>query len=113
MIQRIVLGALILLACMGGCLPLIELVISMGISYIFCDISPDVTYTWYSGIWHGLFFLPNWMWNGFKETLYKAEDYTNAYNVFWWIFSIGSTLFVLWLYNIPSIIKKMILSKFR
>lgn len=105
MIQRIILGTLVVLAFMGGCLPLVELAISMGFSYFLCDISPDITYTWYSGIWHGLFFLPNWMWNGFRDNLYKAENYTTAYNVLWWIFSIGSTLFVLWLYNIPDTIK--------
>ena len=104
MIQKIILFVLLLLACMGGCLPLVELVVSMLLSYFICDISPEVTYTWYSGIWHGLFFLPNWMWSGINGALYKAEDYTYAYNVLWWIFSVGSTLFVLLLYNIPKVL---------
>lgn len=105
MIQRIILGLLGLFAMFGGCLPLTELIVSMIISFFFCDISPDETYTWYSGIWHGVCFIPNWMFNGLKEDiLYKAVYYTNAYNFWHWTFSISSTTFVLWLYNIPNIL---------
>lgn len=107
MIQKIVLVLLTILAFMGGCLPLVELVISMVLSHFVCDISPETAYTWYSGIWHGLFFLPNWMWNGINGSLYKAENYTTAYNVLWWIFTISSTSFVLWLYDIPGTIKSL------
>lgn len=103
MTQKIILWLLILLAFCGGCLPLIEMAVSMGLSYFVCDISYGETYSWYSGIWHGLFFLPNWMWNGINDDiLYKAESYTSAYNFWWWLFSIISTLFVIWLYNIPK-----------
>lgn len=98
--QKIILFILVLFAIWGGCLPLVELVLSMIASYIFCNISPDTTYSWYEGIWHGLFFLPNWMWSGFGDRLYKAEYYTDAYNILWWIFSILTTSFIVWLYNI-------------
>ena|GEM_PF-4095025 len=54
--QKIILFILVLFAIWGGCLPLVELVLSMIASYIFCNISPDTTYSWYEGIWHGLFF---------------------------------------------------------
>ncbi len=54
--QKFILSVLVLFAIWGGCLPLIELVASMAVSYFFCDIDPDVTYSWYAGIWHGLFF---------------------------------------------------------
>lgn len=103
--QKFILSILTLLAISGGCLPLIELVTSMAVSYFFCDINPTQTYSWYAGIWHGLFFLPNWMWSGFGDKLYKAEYYTNAYNIFWWFFSILSTLFVAWLYDIVGTIR--------
>ena len=51
------------------------------------------------------FFFPNWMWSGFGDKLYKAEYYTNGYNIFWWFFSILSTLFVAWLYDIVGTIR--------
>lgn len=41
---------------------------------------------WYTpGIWHGLFFIPNLVKSWFGDTLFKAESYTLAYNVWWWI----------------------------
>lgn len=43
--QRLILGILIIFAFWGGCLPLIEMVVSMGLSYFVCDISPDETYS--------------------------------------------------------------------
>lgn len=117
MIQRLILGVLILLAFWGGCLPLVEMVASMGVSYFFCDISPEEAYSWYSGIWHGIFFLPNWMWNGINgDILYKANLYTSAYNFWWWCFSVITTIFVVWLYNIPKFIKlsiNAIIERFR
>ena len=80
-----------------------------GIKLLCIDISPDETYIWYSGIWHGIFFLPNWMWNGFNDDiLYKANYYTPAYNFWWWFFSIVTTLLIVWLYNIPKTIKMII-----
>ena len=111
--QKFILSVLVLFAIWGGCLPLIELVASMAVSYFFCDIDPDVTYSWYAGIWHGLFFLPNWMWNGFGDKLYKAEYYTDAYNIFWWLFSILSTLCVVWVYNIVGTIRTILSNHFK
>lgn len=62
--------------------------------WLFCDIEPDKSYSWYSGIWHGIFFLCNYVRSFFfdADALYKAEIYTTAYNVFYWIFSITSTI---------------------
>lgn len=60
--------------------------------WLLCDISPDTEYTWYSGIWHGLFFVANFIRSLFTDALYKAEIYTSAYNVFYWIFSVISVL---------------------
>ncbi len=72
--------------------------LSLVLSYLFmiflawwlCDIDPDKTYTWYSGIWHGLWFVPNLIRSWFGGAIYKAEHYTAAYNVWWWIFTIRS-----------------------
>lgn len=74
--------------------------LSLVLSYLFmiflawwlCDIDPDKTYTWYSGIWHGLWFVPNLIRSWFGGALYKAEHYTAAYNVWWWI----STIISVW-----------------
>lgn len=60
--------------------------------WLLCDIDPERTYYWYSGIWHGIFFVPNWIRSWFGDAIYKAESYTTAYNVFWWIFSAWSVL---------------------
>ena len=57
-----------------------------------CNIEPVEEYTWYSGIWHGLFFVVNLVRSWFTDALYKAEYYTTAYNVFYWIFSIISVI---------------------
>lgn len=60
--------------------------------WLLCDIDPNEEYGWFSGIWHGLFFIANWIRSWFWDVLYKAENYTTAYNVFFWIFSILSVL---------------------
>ena len=60
--------------------------------WLLCDIEPGKEYVWYSGIWHGTFFMCNWIRSWFSDVLYKADVYTNAYNVFYWIFSIGSVV---------------------
>lgn len=62
------------------------------LGWLLCDISPTEEYGWFSGIWHGCFFMGNWVRSWFGDALYKAESYTTAYNVFYWIFSILSVL---------------------
>jgi hypothetical protein len=62
------------------------------ISIFVCDIEPQSTYTWYSGIWHGLFFVPNFILSIFYDNLYKAESYSSAYNFFWWVLAIFTTI---------------------
>ena len=62
-------------------------------------IDPNKTYTWYSGIWHGMFFIPNFIRSCIGDALYKANEYTTAYNVWWWITTVGavgSTVFGYW-----------------
>jgi hypothetical protein len=51
-----------------------------------CYIEPYKTYTWYSGIWHGLFVIPHWVVSWFSEGIYcKAPNSTTAYSIWWWI----------------------------
>lgn len=69
---------------------LITFLLCCFLGWLLCDIEPGEKYSWYSGIWHGMFFLVNWVRSWFTDALYKAEEYTAAYNVFYWIFSIGS-----------------------
>jgi hypothetical protein len=60
--------------------------------WLVCDIDPTREYYWYSGIWHGLFFLPNLVRHWLFDAEFKAEYCTTAYNVFFWIFGILTTL---------------------
>lgn len=64
----------------------------LGAAWLLCDINPMKTYSWYAGIWHGLFFVPNFILSLFTDTLYKANSSTTMYNVFWWIFAIINVL---------------------
>ena len=67
----------------------------MFIGWLLCDIDPEKYYSWYSGIWHGLFFIPNLLRSWFGDALYKATNYTTAYNVWWGITTIMSCLSLL------------------
>ncbi len=65
----------------------------IGIFLAFCLLStkiayinPDKTYTWYSGIWHGIFVIPHWIVSWFSDDIYcKAPNSTTAYSIWWWI----------------------------
>lgn len=61
-------------------------------SWLLCDIDAGKEYTWYSGIWHGMFFIANWIRSWFWDALYKAEIYTTAYSIYYWIFSVLSVV---------------------
>lgn len=51
-----------------------------------CYINPDKTYSWYSGIWHGIFVLPHWVISWFSNEIYcKAPNSSTAYTIWWWI----------------------------
>lgn len=77
----------------------IYVVVGLGISCVLaiwlCDIEPYKTYTWYSGIWQGLFCIPNWIRSLFyDDVLCKANTYTAGYNIWWWIVFIWTLLAV-------------------
>ena len=69
-------------------------------AHFFCNISPNDTYCWYHGIYHGICFFPNWVMSWFSDTLYMAEIYTTAYKVFYWIFKEISALVFLVMFAI-------------
>ena len=67
--------------------------ISMLIAKLLCNINPHDSYSWISGIWHGLFIIPNYARSLLSpEILYKASHYTTMYNVFWWIILVANQL---------------------
>lgn len=71
----------------------IGVLVYMFFGYLFCDINTAETYSWYSGIWHGMFFIPNLLRHCFNsDILYKANDYTAAYNIWWWISTVVSVI---------------------
>ncbi len=86
----------LLLVILGWVLGLaIPIVLTCLLAAWLCDIDPEKTYTWYSGMWHGLFCIPNWIRSFFSDdVLCKANNYTTAYNVWWWIVFLDSLLFM-------------------
>jgi hypothetical protein len=61
-----------------------------------CYINPDKLYTWYSGIWHGIFAIPHWIVSWFSSDIYcKAPNATMAYNIWWWICAIFTGISIL------------------
>jgi len=61
-----------------------------------CYINPDKTYTWYSGIWHGIFVIPHWIVSWFSDEIYcKAPNATTAYSIWWWVTFVFTTLSML------------------
>lgn len=71
---------------------LITIIVYWFFGWLLCDIDPNETYSWYSGIWHGMFFIPNLIRSIFSDAIFKANFYTTAYNVWWWIFTVISCL---------------------
>jgi hypothetical protein len=56
------------------------------ISVKICYINPDKNYGWLSGIWHGIFVLPNWIASWFLDNIYcKAPHASIGYTIWWWI----------------------------
>lgn len=68
------------------------IIIYILLGWLLCHIDPYENYTWYSGIWHGVFFVPNVLKNFIWHTPCKATFYTTGYLAFYCIFSIISIL---------------------
>lgn len=68
-----------------------KILIYVLLAWLLCDINPEKYYTWYYGIWHGLFLPVNFLRSlMFEEVCYKAEIYTAAYSVWFWICGVAS-----------------------
>lgn len=85
----IVLGIITLIF---GSRPLITILVAGFLGWLLCDIDIDKEYSWYSGIWQGSFFVPNFIRHLVWGTPYKAELFTTGYNIWYWILSITSTI---------------------
>lgn len=62
------------------------------IAYFIASISEYKEYSWYMGIWHALFVVPNFLLHCFYDSniLYYAKEHTTAYGIFFWlVFVIG------------------------
>lgn len=76
-----------------------------GITLTFCLLSTKIcfidinkSYAWYSGVWQGLFVIPHWIVSWFSYDINcKAQNFTAAYNIWWWISFIYSGLQILYL----------------
>ncbi len=61
------------------------LLLSCLVAYYLCDVQSDIEYTWYSGIWHGIFLIPNFILSLFlDDIIVKANITTSGYTFFWW-----------------------------
>jgi len=64
----------------------IVLGIGMLIAKYLCNIDPQEEYSWIFGIWHGFFYLPNYIRSLLSpEILYSAVHCTTMYKVFYTI----------------------------
>lgn len=72
---------------------IIQIVVMCFLGWLLCDIDAHKEYSWYAGIWHGLFLPVNFVRSLiFDDVLYQANNHTAAYSVFYWIFGIFSIL---------------------
>ena len=63
------------------------------VAYFFCHIDPEKIYTWYFGIWHGIFWFPNLIMSLFSDSIYaKAPVCTTGYTVFYFLSIIASSV---------------------
>lgn len=76
-----IMGALMSIVSLG-----IPIAIAMLVTAFFCNIHAEESYSWLSGIWHGIFVIPNYCRHFMDpDILYKACNITTMYNLFWWI----------------------------
>ena len=63
------------------------------LSWLLCRIDPEKCYRWYSGIWHGIFLVPNVILHLFFHSVpVKATCFSSCYNLFFWISAVLSIL---------------------
>lgn len=83
---------LVILTILFGPRILIMVLVYCFAGWLLCDIDAGHYYTWYSGIWHGMFFPVNFIRSLIWEAAYKATEFSTGYNIFYWIFSVLSSI---------------------
>lgn len=61
------------------------------LSYFVCRVDPYAPADWLSGVWHGLFFVPNMFFNWFitSKVHYYSENGTFFYYVWMYLMNLG------------------------
>lgn len=97
--QVVFLGLYSILVFTLGIKITIRVSIGFAISFLLAiflsQISQTENYSWYFGLLHGFFFVPNLflsLWtNG--SISFKALNYSDGYNIFWWIGTVISIVY--------------------
>ena len=57
------------------------------VAYYYARINDTQEYSWYMGVWHAIFVVPNFLLHYLfdSDILYYANEHTTAYSVFFWI----------------------------
>lgn len=74
---------------------IIGTIIYILVGWILCHIDQYERYSWYSGIWHGFFFVPSVIKSFIWHSPYKAQMCTTGYQIMFWLFSLVSILLCL------------------
>lgn len=71
--------------------------VGIGVAALLCNISPDKTYGFFAGAWHGLMFIPNIFrhWAFDSDILFKAINMRSGYGVTYWFFLVLSIFSIL------------------
>lgn len=77
-----------------GCL-IVYVVGALLVTWFACDIEPTETYSWYSGIWHGINFTDNWIFSLFTDRLFKARSFGTGYEITFIITSVINVIAIL------------------
>lgn len=77
---------------------LVKIVPWFVIAYFWCEVKPAEDYSWLYGIWHGSYFIPNWVISFFQDDrLCRAVEYTSSYGIFWWICAVLTSIYTFFL----------------
>lgn len=64
----------------------LKIAVSMVVAGLLCNVKENELYVWYSGVWHGLFAIPNFIRGLFWDNVSCfANVHTVAYTIFYWI----------------------------
>ena len=77
----------------------LKIAVFMVVAGLLCNVKENELYVWYSGIWHGLFAIPNFIRGLFWDNVLSfANVHTVAYTIFYWIaFLFGACPFLVFM----------------